>query len=176
MRSEFAARAGRWVVTGIALAAIGLAVVTWQTWWPIARSGVKQVIDRSRASSSATVGDDHGHAGHDHGDHGHAHDEAASLELSPQARRNLGLNAETVRPVVLETYQRTISVPAMVVERPGRTRIQVATPLTGVITHVHAVKGEAVEPGAVLFEIRLTHEDLVRTQTEFLKTLGELDV
>ena len=48
--------------------------------------------------------------------------------------------------------------------------------MTGVITHVHAVQGEAVEPGTLLFQIRLTHEDLVNAQTEFVKTLGELEV
>ncbi|MGD9855876.1 MAG: efflux RND transporter periplasmic adaptor subunit [Planctomycetaceae bacterium] len=168
---------GRWTSRGIVIAAIGLAAVTWPMWRPAVERVIQQVIAANRSSSpidghhQGQPGDDHAHE-----DHGHAHDEAAALELSPQARRNLGLNAETVRPITLETYRRTITVPAIVVARPGRTQIQVATPLTGVITHVHAVKGEAVEPGIVLFEIRLTHEDLVRTQTEFLKTLGELDV
>jgi multidrug efflux pump subunit AcrA (membrane-fusion protein) len=67
-------------------------------------------------------------------------------------------------------------VPAVVVVRPGRTQLQVATPMTGVVTHVHAVEGEAVETGTLLFEVRLTHEDLVSSQTDFLKTLGELGV
>ena len=48
--------------------------------------------------------------------------------------------------------------------------------MTGVIQPVHAVVGEAVKPGTLLFEIRLTHEDLVLEQTSFLQTLGELDV
>ena len=48
--------------------------------------------------------------------------------------------------------------------------------MTGVITHVHVVQGEAIEPGTLLFKIRLTHEDLVQAQTAFLTTLGELDV
>ena len=48
--------------------------------------------------------------------------------------------------------------------------------MTGMVTHVHAVQGEAVEPGTLLLEIRLTHEDLVNAQTLFLKTLGELEV
>jgi multidrug efflux pump subunit AcrA (membrane-fusion protein) len=48
--------------------------------------------------------------------------------------------------------------------------------MTGVVTHVHAVQGAAVQPGELLFQIRLTHEDLVLAQTEFVKTLGELEV
>jgi len=41
---------------------------------------------------------------------------------------------------------------------------------------VHVVEGEAVQPGTLLFRIHLTHEDLVKVQTTFVKTLGELDV
>ncbi len=48
--------------------------------------------------------------------------------------------------------------------------------MTGVVTRVEVVNGEAVVPGARLFTMRLTHEDLVQAQTDFLKTLGELDV
>jgi multidrug efflux pump subunit AcrA (membrane-fusion protein) len=125
---------------------------------------------------------EHDHEGHSHeeGHHQGGHDaagiEATFLKLSQQARMNLGLTSAFVRPLQLQTYWRTITVPAVVVGRPGRTNIKVATPLTGVIEHVHAVTGEVVEPGSLLFEIRLTHEDLVQSQTEFLKTLGELDV
>ncbi len=42
--------------------------------------------------------------------------------------------------------------------------------------HVHAVTGEAVSPGELLFRVRLTYEELVDTQTQFLKTLSELQV
>ena len=89
---------------------------------------------------------------------------------------NLGLTEEFVKPIQLSDFRRTIGVPAIVVARPGRTQIKVSTPLTGVITHVHAVTGEAIKPGTLMFEIRLTHEDLVQTQTQFLQSLGELDV
>jgi multidrug efflux pump subunit AcrA (membrane-fusion protein) len=48
--------------------------------------------------------------------------------------------------------------------------------MAGVITHVHAVEGESVAPGTLLFQIRITAEALVATQTELLKTVGEIDV
>ena len=119
------------------------------------------------------------HAGHNHGGHddSHAgHDESSSLHLSEQARRNIGLTDDKLQPIELRAFTRTLNVPARVVERPGRTKIQVAAPMTGVVTAVHAVQGEAVRPGTLLFKVRLTHEDLVQAQTVFLKTLGELDV
>lgn len=126
----------------------------------------------------------HDHDHEDEHEHEHEHDahittqatDDHSLTLSKQALANLGLSEEYVQPIKIETFERTISIPAIVVERPGRTRLEVATPMAGVITHVHAVQGEAIAPGSLLFELRITAEELVSTQTEMLKTLGELDV
>lgn len=165
---------------GIALALLVSGFVLRDHWFPAVESWVESSIAARRRASSGSaqehpagsVEDD----AHRHGDHAHEHDEVESLELSETALRNLGLTSEFIRPVELTTYRRSITVPAMVAERPGRTRLQVATPMTGVVMHVHAVEGEAVQPGTLLFQIRLTHEDLVQAQTRFLQTLGELDV
>lgn len=149
--------------------------------------GVEAEHDHSAQADSDHDHGGHDHTGHDHASHDHAshddeahdhagHNEASSLSLSTQAMRNIGLTPEYLKPLSLQTFRKSITVPAVIVERPGRTQVQVATPMTGVVTHVHAVQGEAVEPGSLLFQIRLTHEDLVQAQTEFLKTLGELDV
>lgn len=171
---------GGMIVIGLVLIT---GAVTWNQWFPATKSWVDQAAGLFRerdGESHAGESEDHAghdHAGHDHGhDHDHDHSAADSLELSEQAIRNLGLSAKTIRPVKLETFRRSITVPAVVVERPGRSRVQVATPMTGVVTHVHALEGEAIEPGSLLFQIRLTHEDLVLAQTDFLRTLGELDV
>jgi membrane fusion protein, heavy metal efflux system len=151
--------------------------LTWPRWGSGLASGIERTIAVFRGETAATVPDaDHEAHEHDHADHGHEHDAAESLHLSPQAMRNIGLTADALRPVELSTFRRSITLPGVVVERPGRTRVEVATPMTGVVTHVHAVQGEAVEPGTLLFQIRLTHEDLVAAQTDFLKALGELDV
>ncbi len=148
----------------VAAAVLLLGATTWGRWWPPLNRWVRATIAAQRPAAT----DEHVQKP--------AHREVVSLKLSPQALRNLGLTDDYIRPVKLETYPRSISVPAVVVLRPGRTQIQVATPMTGVVTHVHAVEGEAVKTGTLLFEVRLTHEDLVNSQTEFLKTLGELGV
>jgi multidrug efflux pump subunit AcrA (membrane-fusion protein) len=75
-----------------------------------------------------------------------------------------------------ESFAKTISVPGMVVERPGRSTVEVTSPMTGVITRIFSIEGEAVEPGAKLFEVRLTHEDQVTMQADLLKAAEELDV
>ncbi|MCA9222898.1 MAG: efflux RND transporter periplasmic adaptor subunit, partial [Planctomycetales bacterium] len=193
--------AGIWWTAGIILLVV-LAAVTWTFWYPAANSAVDATIAVFRPSPKPTGNtqdgeaendpSDHSHADHDHNGHDHAnhehtshnhdahehagHDEASSLSLSTQGMRNIGLTPDYLKPLSLQTFRKSITVPAVIVERPGRTQVQVATPMTGVVTHVHAVQGEAVEPGSLLFQIRLTHEDLVQAQTEFLKTLGELDV
>jgi len=117
------------------------------------------------------------HADEEHHDHDHAgHDEASSLELSAQARKNIGLTSEKLIPVKLQSFTRTISIPAIVVERPGKTRISIVAPMTGIVMNVNVSAGEAVQPGRELFKMRLTHEDLVQAQAAYLKTRGELDV
>lgn len=106
--------------------------------------------------------------------HGHpGHDEKDSLALSAQARRNIGLQLVTVD---LQPFERTVSVPGIITERPGRTTIEVTAPMTGVITRIAAVQGEAIEPGQLLLELRLTHEELVQAQGDLLKTAESLDV
>lgn len=130
------------------------------------------------------AGDDHGEqaegeqdeGGHDHGGkaaYDHVHDEAGAIKLSPQARGNIGLR--TVK-VELKPFERTITVPGIIVERPGWSRLEVTTPMTGVVTRVYPLQGEAVKPGQPLFDVRLTHEDLLQVQTDFLRTVEELDV
>ncbi|HWL07161.1 MAG TPA: efflux RND transporter periplasmic adaptor subunit [Planctomicrobium sp.] len=165
-----------WLTVVIVILVIGM----WTSgrWWALAQGWVQSTIasQKKNASANGHGHEGHGQTGHDHGGHSHAHDNANSLELSPQAMGNIGLTAEYLKPVQLETFRRSITVPAMVVERPGRTRIQVSTPMAGVITHVHAVRGEAVTPGTLLFEIRITADELIATQTELLKTIGGIDI
>lgn len=161
----------QWGFPALVCIVITLAVVFRGIWWEPLSQWVTSTVQSNRPApggSQEAVDDEHADD--------HPHDAATSLELSDQARLNIGLTSEYLTPLQLQTYQKTVSIPAVIVERPGRSRIEVSTPLTGIVTHVHSVEGEAVLPGTLLFEIRLTHEDLVNTQTEFVQSLGELDV
>jgi membrane fusion protein, heavy metal efflux system len=185
-----------WFVGLFVAIAIG---ISYRSWWPSFSRSVASVLSSTSLVSNAQTNvsssyenedsdhadhEDHDHAEHDHSAHdhedGHDHSTASgpadSIELSPQAKLNLGLTAEFLRPLELSTFKRTINVPGVVIPKPGRTEIRVASPLNGVVTHVHSVTGEAVLPGSLLFEIRLSYEDLVESQTAFLKSLGELEV
>lgn len=103
----------------------------------------------------------------------HRHDETAAMRLSTAAQQNVGLKLAKVK---LSAFERTITVPAMIVAQPGRTHVEVAAPVTGAVTRIWRTEGETVTPGQRLFELRLTHEEIVEAQAEFLKTAEELGV
>jgi multidrug efflux pump subunit AcrA (membrane-fusion protein) len=48
--------------------------------------------------------------------------------------------------------------------------------MTGIVTKVYPIEGEAMASGQPLFDLRLTHEDLVTAQRDFLRSAQELDV
>ena len=147
--------------------------VTRAAWLPTAEQWRSKLMGgAATAASGEKAAHDEGHAGHDHDSHA-GHDESSSLELSQQARQNIGLK---VGKVAVSTFDRTIMVPAVIVERPGQTETRVAAPLTGVISKIHATSGESLRPGQPLFDLRLTHEDMVQAQVDFLKSVEELDI
>lgn len=174
--SYFWSLARRSVLTLAGIAAIGLlAVVGLKT--DTARKLLPAAWQLTESPSEpAPNTDSHVEPGHSHGDGGHehgGHDDLNSLEMSEQARKNIGLQFAAVK---LGPFVKTMSVPGMVVERPGRSTLVVSAPMTGIITHIAAMEGEAVEPGRKLFDMRLTHEELVQSQAELLQTVEELDV
>lgn len=162
----------RWKMWGLVLGGLVVAGAAWQTqarWLP----AVQAVWNKTAAvpPAKADAQDEHDHAGHDHSHAGH--DELSSIELTEQGRKSIGLKSAKI---TLGTFVRTVTVPGMVVERPGRTKIRIVAPLTGIVTKIYAMQGEAIRPGQPLFDVRLTHEDMVQAQVEFLKTVEELAV
>lgn len=99
--------------------------------------------------------------------------EPHAISLSSEALRGLRLQLTEVR---LQQFAETIVVPGIVVERPGRSVVEVTAPISGIVTRIEREPGEVVEPGQSLFEIRLIHEELVQLQADFLRTTGELAV
>lgn len=91
--------------------------------------------------------------------------------LSEQAQKNLRLSAKALQP---STYWRTITVPGMVLDRPGQSDRGVTTPVTASITKIHHVAGEIVKPGDVLFTLKLLSEPLQLTQQDLFKATQDL--
>ncbi len=149
---------------------------TFQHWGPL----VRRALASGRDGAAATEAVHEEQSGKEsEASHAHASDAGGidagsnSLVLTEKGRKNVGL---TLVDVQLRDFARTISVPAMLAERSGRTKTRVAAPMTGIVTRIFPIRGEAVEPGQPLVELRLTHEDLVDKQSDLLRELEELDV
>lgn len=170
-RNHTAMIAGVWV---IAILVAGAA--TAQLWLPPVRAYVTAFETGADRPVDAHAGHDHAgndHAGNDHDVSHDGHSDDTAIELSRTGLMNIDF--EPVQ-VSLGNYERTIALPAMVVERPGHSQIQITAPLTGVVTKIYAVQGSASVPGSPMFDIRLTHEELVAAQRNFLQTAESLDV
>jgi multidrug efflux pump subunit AcrA (membrane-fusion protein) len=145
-----------------------VASFTFERWWPAAKRFVgatrSQAADEHASETPTDL-----HSGHSDSSDGIA----TSLRLSEQARKNVGLTLFTVQ---LRDFQKTVIVPAVVAERPGRSQLTVSAPMTGIVTRIYPIPGEAIAPGDPLFDLRLTHEDLVEKQTSFLRDLEQRDV
>lgn len=168
-RTRFQTAVLLWTIGGVVVAVlIGLAVLFQERWLPPTIAYAVTIINASSQQES----DHHDDAHESHGSHA-GHDDATSLELSPQARRNVGLKTG---PVELQTFVRTVSMPGLIIGRPGRSQIEVTATLGGRVTRIFPIEGEAVEPGRPLFELRLTHEELVQAQSELLRSAEQYDV
>jgi membrane fusion protein, heavy metal efflux system len=96
---------------------------------------------------------------------------SSQVLLSDQAIANLGLRAKAVRP---QTYWKTIQVPGMVVDLPGRSDRIVVSPVSGMVSKINVFPGDTVRPGDVLFTIRLLSDSLHQTQSELFKNTQDI--
>jgi cobalt-zinc-cadmium efflux system membrane fusion protein len=95
------------------------------------------------------------------------------VKLTPQARHNLNLVS---KPLTSQTFWRTIEVPGEVVDRPGISDRGVVAPVTGIVTKVHSFPGDTVQPGDVLFTLRLVSESLHTSQMELFKATRDVQI
>lgn len=91
--------------------------------------------------------------------------------LSDQAIANLGLKVKSIQP---ETYWKTLQVPGMVVDRPGRSDRGIISPVDGVVEKMNYFPGDTVRPGEVLYTIRLLSESLQQTQSKLFKDTQDI--
>jgi membrane fusion protein, heavy metal efflux system len=144
------------ILTILALCAILVTAgfFTRETWLPWLSSG----------SSTGNFEEDHSHG---------PVVEAQQVKLSAQAQANLGL---LVKPLVVDSYWRTIQVPGLIVDRPAQSDRGIVAPVTGVVTKVHRFPGDTVKPGDTLITLRLLSETLHLTQSELFKAAQELEI
>ncbi len=100
-------------------------------------------------------------------------DGSMPARLSAQARANLGITSQPVKPT---TYWRTVELPGVVTDRPGRSDRGVIAPVTGVVAAIYSHPGETVEADAPLITLRLTSESLHNSQRELYKSALEIEL
>ena len=87
----------RWLVIGAVLAMVAAAVMLQSRWVPQAQ----QWLATLRPTTEKKGEGDAGHA---------AHGNPNVIELSPQARKNIGLTDDLIQPVKLQPFTRSLSV------------------------------------------------------------------
>lgn len=110
--------------------------------------------------------------GHDHADEAEPEDhEEPHVAISPQAFAALQME---LGPLPRRDFVRTITIPGVVQELPGRSNLGISAPATGVVEQVLVTTGQAVQASESLFRIRLTDEKLAAAQSSLLETVAKL--
>lgn len=88
------------------------------------------------------------------------------LIVGEQAQQNLRL---TSKPAKAGYFWMSITVQGMVVDRPGVSDLEVVAPTTGIVNRIFFSPGEVVQPGDVLFMLKLASESVHEAQTDLFK-------
>ncbi|TWT78961.1 hypothetical protein CA13_03580 [Planctomycetes bacterium CA13] len=97
----------------------------------------------------------------------------AILEITAQARKNLGLVAKPARP---QSFWRTVLIPGEIADRPGLSDRGVTSPAVGIVTQIHAFPGDTLQPAEPIFTLKLFSEYLQNTQSEFFQATREAEL
>jgi membrane fusion protein, heavy metal efflux system len=139
------------IVTVAVVAAMALgAYLTSQTWLPWIHQGEPVVATKPPYEAVAP---------------------SEKIIVSDQAQKNLGISAKYLKA---EIFRKTISVPGIVVDRPGVSDRGIVSPVMAVVSAIHHVPGDTVRPGDVLFTLKPLSESLQLTQTDLVKTAQEI--
>jgi cobalt-zinc-cadmium efflux system membrane fusion protein len=103
----------------------------------------------------------------------HAATPATKIIVGDQAQKNLGLSA---KPLQSTTFWKAITVPGMIVDRPGVSDREVVAPAAGNVSQLFHVPGDIVSPGDKLFTLKLASESLQLTQSELYKTTKSIQL
>ena len=92
------------------------------------------------------------------------------LEVSKQARKNLGLIVAPAKP---QNQWRSVLIPGEIADQPGLSDRGVTAPAVGVVASIHVFPGDTLRPGDALFTLQLFSEYLQATQTQLFKAIRE---
>ncbi|MCL2348937.1 MAG: efflux RND transporter periplasmic adaptor subunit [Planctomycetaceae bacterium] len=125
-------------------------------------------------TDSCTAPDEHAWEGDVHSELGHDH--SNDLFLSDQALKNIGVTGETTVTLTLGRFRETTTYPGIVTAKPGRSEVGISAPAAGMITKIYHEPGDLLPPNAPLFDIDLTNEELIKSQTELISLDQKLEI
>lgn len=151
----------------VVLSGFAISFVAWLNRSPEWRTAIAKWIQPAAEAPPADP-----HAGHDHGAHGDG-PHLESIEISENGLKNIGYKEVVIKA---DKFEKKLTLPATVIERPGYSQIQIPAPMTGIVTKIYQIEGTAIKPGNPLFDLRLTHEELVTAQQNYLRSAENIDV
>lgn len=101
------------------------------------------------------------------------HGGSSIVEVLEATMENMNLQ---IGKFEVRDYYRRIRIPAQVVERIPQSRRSISTPIGGRVSKVFIASGQAIRPGAQLFELRITDEKVSESQVRLLSLLTESGV
>jgi cobalt-zinc-cadmium efflux system membrane fusion protein len=96
-----------------------------------------------------------------------------AIIVGERAQQNLQIAS---KPIETTVFWRTLTIPGMVIDRPGISDREVVAPVAGVVTQILHVPGDLVQPGEPLFTLRIASEQLQLAQSELFKTSENLKI
>ncbi len=152
--------------------AVGLLLVGVITGLTVRADGLFQVV---RNAVSTALSDQDAESASGHGSHSHAgesSDTEEHLDLTDVELRSIGLRTKKVVPA---DFVRTVAVPGMVIEKPGHSGRTISSKVHGIIREVFCAQGQLVRPGDPLFDLELTGDAFVTSQSALLETLLQIE-
>ncbi|MDX1962004.1 MAG: hypothetical protein SFX18_02550 [Pirellulales bacterium] len=98
---------------------------------------------------------------------------ATKIIVGDQAQKNLKL---TAKQVMGEPFWKSMTVPGMVVDRPGVSDREIVAPAIGTISHIAHLPGDTVRRGDLLFTLKLASESFQQTQTELFNASQNIEL
>jgi multidrug efflux pump subunit AcrA (membrane-fusion protein) len=155
----------RQITVGTILLACGaVAMLTVAVFFPDSLDPVRKLlhVETSEAKGKADPGKDNPPADND--------------KLSDLAHKNLNPQPRIVEKLVQASFMRTVTVPGVVVHRPGNCERLITAPVAGVIKQIYATPHDRVAPGKPLFTLEIVSEPLQTAQAGYYKTHRDLDI
>jgi biotin carboxyl carrier protein len=101
--------------------------------------------------------------------------EVDTIILNRQALLNSGIDEQSIVKVTVGTFSKELTIPAMVIDRSGKSVIKIPSPMSGVVSKIFVEPNSTVQAETPLFELTLTTPELAKAQTELIDFVQRIE-